>query len=411
MLQRRQNRVSLAASAGLCALLIGATVLVTKSGNWLAQSTQSQSQEQLRLRNPKSAVLPLVSLSPAQRTVQLQAIAQLPKSQDRNRARYLLASDLIQLHQGEKALSWLKGLDQDYPALAAHIAFKRAQAYELTGDKAKATAAYLDLLKRYPNNPVVAEALFVLGRNDPKYWEQAIAQFPAHPRSLEIARSLLKENPKQPQLLLLLAKHAHDQPGITPVLDKLVSQSAAQLQPEDWEAIARAYWENKVYSKAGAAYAKAPRTPLNIYRTGRGFQLSDKRTQAIAAYQQLVRYFPNSKETGTALLQLAKIAHREEALTYLDQVISRFPDKAGEALVEKAEILDALGSKKSAAQSRQLLLNKYGDSEAAAEYRWKVAQDRAAVGDYRGAWQWAQPIPTRNPKSILAPRAGFWDGK
>ena len=411
MLQRRQNRVSLAASAGLCALLIGATVLVTKSGNWLAQSTQSQSQEQLRLRNPKSAVLPLVSLSPAQRTVQLQAIAQLPKSQDRNRARYLLASDLIQLHQGEKALSWLKGLDQDYPALAAHIAFKRAQAYELTGDKAKATAAYLDLLKRYPNNPVVAEALFVLGRNDPKYWEQAIAQFPAHPRSLEIARSLLKENPKQPQLLLLLAKHAHDQPGITPVLDKLVSQSAAQLQPEEWEAIARAYWENKVYSKAGAAYAKAPRTPLNIYRTGRGFQLSDKRTQAIAAYQQLVRYFPNSKETGTALLQLAKIAHREEALTYLDQVISRFPDKAGEALVEKAEILDALGSKKSAAQSRQLLLNKYGDSEAAAEYRWKVAQDRAAVGDYRGAWQWAQTIPTRNPKSILAPRAGFWVGK
>lgn len=119
MLQRRQNRVPLAAIAGLCTLLIGATVLATKPGNQLGQSTQSQSQEQLRLRNPKSAVLPLVSLSPAQRTVQLQAIAQLPKSQDRNRARYLLASDLIQLHQGSKALSWLKGLDQDYPALAA----------------------------------------------------------------------------------------------------------------------------------------------------------------------------------------------------------------------------------------------------------------------------------------------------
>lgn len=413
MLQRWQNRVPLAASAGLCALLIGATVLAMKSGNWLGQSTsRSQSQEQLTLKNPKSAVLPLVPLSPAQRTVQLQAIAQLPKSQDQARARYLLASDLIQQNQGEKAQIWLEGLDRDYPVLGAHVALKRAQAYELNGDKAKAQAAWQDLLQRYPDNPVAAQALFVLGRNDRKYWEQAIAQFPAHPRSWEIARFLLKENPNQPKLLLLLAKHAPYQPGITSMLDRLVSQSAAQLQPENWEAIARAYWENKVYGKAGTAYAKAPRTPLNVYRTGRGFQLGDKRSQAIAAYYQLVRDFPNAKETGTALLQLANIAQtQQDALSYLDRVISQFPDQAGEALVEKAEILDALGSKKSAAQARQLLLSKYGASSEAAEYRWKEAQDRAAAGDYRGAWQWAQPIPTRNPKSILAPRAGFWVGK
>lgn len=417
MLQRRQNRVPLAVSAGLSVLLIGATGLATKSGNWLGQSTSRSQSQQSRLNNPKSAVLPLVSLSPAERTVQLQAIAQLPESQDRNRARYLLASDLMQQNQGEKALSALDGLEQDYPVLAAHVALKRAQAYEQIGDKAKAQAAYLDLIKRYPDNPVAAEALFVLGRNEPKYWEQAIAQFPAYPRTLEIARSLLKENPNQPKLLLLLAKHAHDQPITTSGLDKLVSQSAAQLQPEDWEAIARAYWENKAYSKAGAAYAKAPRTPLNVYRIGRGLQLGEERSQALpssfsnTAYQQLVRDFPNAKETGTALLNLAQMAQRKDALTYLDLLISRFPDQAGEALVKKGEILNALGSKKSATQSLQLLLTKYGDSEAAAEYRWKVAQDRAAVGDYRGAWQWAQPIPTRNPKSILAPRAGFWVGK
>ena len=411
MLKRRKNQVPLAAGAGLCALLIGGTFLGTNSGSWLGQSTSRGQSQQIQLINPISAVLPLVSLSPAQRTVQLQAIAQLPQSQERDRARYLLATDLIQLHQGEKALGWLEGLEQDYPVLAADIALKRAQAYELSGDKAKAFAAYLDLLKRYPDNPVAAQALFVLGRTEPKYWEQAIAQFPAHPRTWEIVRYELKQNPNQPQLLLLLAKHAYGQPGITSLLDQLVKKFAAQLKPEDWEAVAFAYWENKVYSKAGFAYAKAPRTPLNIYRTGRGFELGKKRAEAIAAYQQLVSAFPDAKETGSALLQLAKMSQTTDALTYLNQVISRFPAQAGEALVQKAEILDALQSNKSAAQTRQLLLTQYGNSDAAAEYRWKVALARAAAKDYQGAWQWAQPIPTHNPKSILAPRAGFWIGK
>lgn len=292
MLQRRQNPGPLAAGVGLCVLLIGVPLLVTQSGTWLGQSTsQSQTQEQLSLKNPKSAVLPLVSLSPTQRQVQLQAIAQLPVSEDRNRARYLLASDLIQQRQGETALSVLQGLEQDYPDLAAHIALKRAQAYALTGDKAKTVAAWQDLLKSYPNNPVSAEALFVLGQNEPKYWQQAIAQFPSHPRTIEIARLLLQQNPNQPQLMLLLAKHGYDQPGIVSVLDRLVNQYAAQLQPSDWEAIAFAYWENQVYDKGGAAYAKAPQAPLNLYRTGRGFQVGNKRLQAILAYQQLVSAF------------------------------------------------------------------------------------------------------------------------
>ena len=411
MLKRRKNQVPLAAGAGLCALLIGGTFLGTNSGSWLGQSTSRGQSQQIHLINPISAVLPLVSLSPAQRTVQLQAIAQLPQSQERDRARYLLATDLIQLHQGEKALGWLEGLEQNYPVLAADIALKRAQAYKLSGDKAKAQAAYLELLKRYPDNPVAAQALFVLGRTEPKYWEQAIAQFPAHPRTWEIVRYELKQNPNQPQLLLLLAKHAYGQPGITSLLDQLVKKFAAQLKPEDWEAVAFAYWENKVYSKAGFAYAKAPRTPLNIYRTGRGFELGKKRAEAIAAYQQLVSAFPDAKETGSALLQLAKMSQTTDALTYLNQVISRFPAQAGEALVQKAEILDALQSNKSAAQTRQLLLTQYGNSDAAAEYRWKVALARAAAKDYQGAWQWAQPIPIQNPKSILAPRAGFWIGK
>ncbi len=410
MLQRRQNSVSLATGAGLCALLIGGPLLVTKSG-WLAAWTSpTQSQQQIGIESPESAVTPLLSLSPAQRAVQLQAIAQLPPSPDRNRARYLLASDLILQRQGEKALNALQDLEQAYPVLAAQIALLRAQAYALTGNQAQTMAARLDLLKRYPNNPVVVEVLFVLGRNQPKYWQQALAQFPTHPRTSEIARLLLQQHPHQPQLQLFLAKYGYNQPGILPVLD-LVSKSKTQLQPQDWEAIALAYWENKQYTKAATAYAQAPRTPSNIYRLGRGLQLGSKRSQAIATYQQLVRAFPNAKETGIALMHLAKMATPKEAIAILDLVINRFPNQAGTALAKKADILDALDSKRSAAKVRQLLLDKYGETDAAAEYRWKIAQTKAAAKDYQAAWLWAESIPIRNSKSILAPRAGFWIGK
>lgn len=409
MLQRRS--IPLAAGAGLSLLLIGAALLVNQFNGLLLKSTSpDQSQKQIRLDSPKSDVLSLVSLSPEQRALKLQAIAQLPPSLNSSRARYLLASDLIQQRQGKKALSLLQDLEKDYPVLAAPVALKRAQAYALTGDT-NTTAAWQDLLQRYPQHPVVVEALFVLGKTEPEYWQQAIAQFPNHPRTIEIARLLLQQNPQQPQLQLLLAKHASDQPGILPILDDLVSQSAAQLQPENWQAIAQAYWENKQYGKAANTYAKAPRTHSNIYRLARGYQLSQRREQAIAAYQQLVSAFPNTKETGMALMHLARIASRQEALTYLDLVVKRFPNQAGTALAQKAAILDKLGSQQSAAKVRQLLLNQYGDSEAAAEYRWQVAQTKAAAKDYKQAWQWAVEIPLRNSTSILAPRASFWIGK
>jgi len=49
-------------------------------------------------------------------------------------------------------------------------------------------------------------------------------------------------------------------------------------------------------------------------------------------------------------------------------------------LIEKAEIL----TPSRVSQLRQLLLNRYGDSEAAAQYRWKVALAKAAARLPRG---------------------------
>ncbi len=420
--KRRKNRVPLVfAGVGLLALILGATVTLPKSGNWFGQwlgKSHSQQEQNPQAINTQSAVLPLVALSKAERAEKLQAIAKGSESEDRNRARYLLASDLVDKDEGKKALSFLDGLEKDYPQLAPYILLKQAQAYELTGATEQTTKIREQVIKDYPKDFASVKALYLLGQSKPEYLETAIAKFPSHPLSWEAANQRLKANPNQPQLQLLLAKYAYDQAYVVPVLDELAGQSkggqseTATLKPEDWETVASAYWGNTEFAKAAQAYAKAPRTARNLYRTGRGYQVANKSTEATAAYKELAKDFPDARETGMGLIRLAELTKSgPEAIPYLDQVVSKFPDKAGEALVKKADILNKSGNSAQGAEALKLLVDKYGNSDAAAEYRWKVAQAKAKANDLQSAWQWAEAIPTQNPDSILAPRAGFWIGK
>ena len=417
MLKRLRNPIPLAVGAGIL-VLIGAGAAVIKWNDVVGLVPGlGESQQVLQLKpqpqdDPKSAVLPLVTVSPQSRASQLQAVAASNTlSEDRSRARYLLASDLIAQKQGKKALTLLEGLEQDYPVLAAHVAMLRAQAYESMGDKAKSTAAWKELLEKYPENPVAAAALFVLGRKDATLWDRAIASFPSHPRTIEIARLRLKKTPNQLSLLLLLLKYDQDSRDIGTVLNQLTIQHGAQLKPEDWEAIAFLHWQRREYGESGKAYAKAPATPRNVYRAARGQQLGGFKNEAIALYQQLVRDFPTAKDTGLGLIRLSRISPQQDALIYLDRVIKQFPDQAGAALLDKAKILDKINNTKSASQARQLALKKYGKSDEVVEFRWQAARQRAKAGDFLGAWQWAQPITKEHPESELAPEAAYWVGK
>ncbi len=414
MLKETKNKPTVAIASGLllCALLGSSLFALSMTGilgRWTGQKTNTPLS--LTQEDEQSTVLPLVALSPQARGSQLETVAAGGKSLDQFRARYLLASDLIDLRQGEKALKWLSGLELDYPQLASHIALKRAQAYDVMGDKGKATQAWQDLWKNYSTAPVAAEALSALGKSNPEYWQKAIAQFPAHPRTQEIIRASLKKNPNQFAQLLLLAKYNPTAKETGAIRDILVDKYATQLTPEDWQIIAFGYWETQEYAKAGKAYTKAPRTALTAYRTGRGYQLGDKKTEAILAYQQMLKDFPDAKETGMGLRRLAALSPSKDAVVYLDVLISKFPDEAAVALLSKATILEALGSTASATQARQSVLTQFPKSEASAQYRWKAAEQKAREGKYQEAWQWAQPITVNNPDSELAPEASFWVGR
>lgn len=400
--------------------LAGTTVLILTAG-WVGKQALTGPSDRsapsaistATVTPSRSEALALADLPPADRAARLSELSQTASDAlDRHRARYLLASDLIQQNQGGQALPLLQGLERDYPLLAAQILAKQAQAEAATGDTQAAETTWKTLLREHPDSPVAAEALYWLGQKEAQYWDQAIAQFPAHPRSLEIAQTRLKQNPKQPELMMLLARHGVDLEGIVPLLNQLKQNYSAQLTPEDWQAIGFAYWENTYYGSAGDAYSKAPPSALNLYRAARGAQLGERFKDAKAGYLALLKAFPNESETGLALLRLADLADSPtEAIGYLDQAIERFPDQAAEAMLAKSKRLQAQNSPDTAIQLREAILKQHSNSETAAEIRWEQAELLDQQGDLNGAWSWAKQIVEQNPDSELAPKASFWIGK
>lgn len=423
MLKKLQKKqISLLAGAGLCAFLAGAMFSAPEIGKTLGKLLRLEPNLSERITEEtkaKSIVLPLVTQSVEARTEKLTQIAEGKldganvSSSDRNRARYLLASDLLadektQKQNAPQILKLLEGLENEYGLLAPYVLLQQARVHDINGNTGKASDLRQRVIRDYPKHPATAKALYLI--STPEYQQKAIAEFPSHPLTWDIMRKSLAQNSEQPQLKIALARYAANQPGITNILNRLSTDSS--LKPEDWEAVGNAYWQNKQFGSASTAYSKAPKTAFNLYRVGRGLQISGDREPAFTAYQNLINEFPDSPEAGMGLLRMVELAKTgQEALPLIDQIVKKYPDKAGAALVKKAEILKKQNDAKGAAAALKQLIDQFGNTEEAAEYRWEQSTARAKAKDFQGAWQWAQPIPINNPNSILAPRAGFWIGK
>ncbi|MGD2182969.1 transglycosylase SLT domain-containing protein [Lusitaniella coriacea] len=402
--------------ATMISVLLGATLYVAMEKGWVAQlqrqffasgETPSKPED-----DSESLVLPLTLQAPEERRSRLEEIATQDKaSYDRNRARYLLASDWIEELEGGKALRLLEGLENEYPVLAPHILLKRARAYELTNELTKSRQTLEQLLEQHPEANAAAQALYLLGKSNPEYHDTALTRFPNHPFTHQVARDRLDKDPNQANLLLFLVRQTPTADGMSAIRDRVVKKYALQLTPEDWGAIADAYWEQGEYGPAAEAYSKTDRAPKSLYRVGRGRQLSGNNSQAKAAYQTLVQAFPEAEETGLALSRLAQLSPPQEALGYLDRIIENFRDRAPDALIRKANLHEKLRQGKLAGQARQTLLDQYSNSDEASKYRWESAKKLAEKGKYADAWKWAHPIAQDNPDSSLAPKAAFWVGK
>lgn len=354
-----------------------------------------------------SAAFRLALQSPETRHEMLQQlISSGQNSEDSYLARYLLATDLLDQGKAAEASAVLSE-QEGSNALTPYVLLKQGQAQLLAGDS---PTSWDTLLASYDTHGATAEARYELGKRDPTQWDALLTKHPSHPRAVEVALQQLKTGTSKDKLLLV-ANHGlyHDEYEAS--LDRLTQEYGKELTPEQWDIIGFGYWENQRYGKASEAYAKAPASPTSLYRTARGAQIDRKKVVAIAAYQKLAQTYPNAPETGLGLIKLVDSLPDKAALAPLDQVIKTFPDRAGEALLKKANILEQLKSPTSAKNARTSVLSQYSDSESAAQLRLSRAHKAAKANDLATARQLAEDLVAANPQSELAAEASFWSGK
>ena len=355
-----------------------------------------------------AAVFRLALQPPEARQEQLQAlIANDLASEEAQLGRYLLATDLLGQGQAAAALAVLEEPPTGDGALTPYTLLKRGQAQQLAGER---PTSWDELIANYDRHGATAEARYELGKQDPAQWEALLAMHPSHPRAVEVALQKLKTGTSK-ELLLLVAAHGLYREEYGASLDRLTQEYGQALTPEQWETIGFGYWETQRYAQASDAYGKAQASPTSLYRTGRGAQIGGKRVVAIAAFQKLAQTFPNAPETGLGLVKLADSLPDKAALAPLDQVIKAFPDRAGEALLKKANILDQLKSPTSAQDARTSVLSQYSTSDAAAQLRLSRAHKATKANDLTTARQLANELVSANAQSELAAEASFWAGK
>ncbi len=445
MLKTLKDKWPLIGLVGISTLSVGLVVALIKTTDVF--TAKEQVEVGVIQSVETSTVLGLVDLPAEERAVTLLEIAQGAAGLERDRARYMLATDYLNQGKSEQALLLLDGLDNSYQPLASYVLLKRAQAQAALGQREAAIGTWNQLTRQYPESAATAEALYQLGLPapaeveptekpsaenlpstqkaptkkapaDPSAWAALLERFPAHPLSVQVAFRQLdglgaatSESTTALPLLRNIARYGLEHPQYLQALNRLVDQYGSVLSPEDWTAVGFGYWETQNYAEAGDAYTKATGTPVSQYRAARGKERGGKRTEAIAYYKQLNLSFPTAPETATGLLNLADLQPNEEAIATLDSVITRFPDSAGEALAKRAEILEALNSSGSAQQARASILSQYSGSAEAAKIRLRQAESNAEANNYGAAISWAKQLVDAAPDDELAAEAGFLLGK
>ncbi|OIP70699.1 MAG: lytic transglycosylase [Oscillatoriales cyanobacterium CG2_30_44_21] len=325
---------------------------------------------------------------------------------NRLRARLAIADIYLNNGQPKEAIAAITLLENKYLLLADYILLKRAQAQTQLRDLAAAKMTWQSLVEKYPDSPAAAEALFALGQT-----QQLLQKFPAHPRSRDVALRMLAQNPKQIEPMLLMATYFGDSKEIVPILDRLVA-SGSNLTADQWRAIADAYYYKFEFSKAAKAYTRSPVNPIAAYNYGRSLHRHEQFDAAIAAYKQVIQQFPNSPQAPRALIRLTQLESPQQAIAAADRLIANYPDTAAEALAVKASILEEkLASPKAASEARNLLIERYGNSNEANQLRWRIAKGLANSGQIAKAIATVDSLIAKYPSGSYAAESAFWAGK
>ena len=162
-------------------------------------------------------------------TAHLERLSRLSPDPARRRE----ANLLLLARQGEdpaRARQLLRGQGWGLDGLAALVLKRDALAAEALGDGGAAQWRWRQLLRRFPQTPAAADALYALGREQPRLRQELRQRFAAHPAALAAAVEAGPAADARRDGALHLARHGVRWPGAAARLRQSCGQPSASPQ-------------------------------------------------------------------------------------------------------------------------------------------------------------------------------------
>jgi len=330
-----------------------------------------------------------------------------PDPQRRREAALLLASKTSNGEAGQG--QWLAGQGWGPDPLAAVVLKQAALQQEKLSGKEQAVPLWNQLLRRFPQEPASADALYALGRQQPNLRQELLGRFPAHPAALAAALEAGPGEAEQQKGTLHLAQWGARWPGAREAITTLCPNRTlspaqrAQLaqglaEAGDGSGALRCLGEKGTEAATVGALSDSGR--LTLART---FLKGPPDTQRLAA-PLLIEMVQKRPDTPAAEESVRLLSEQADSPTpaQLKQLPSRWQNSA--------PVQARLALSDSSGRAALAVLQRWPQDPASWDLQWEVARQYLLKGNWDGVAAILNAIPADQLPPALAARHRFWLG-
>lgn len=351
-------------------------------------------------------------LTPAAREAELKRLHRWSPDPGRRREAALLLDSRAAARGDQAARAQLLqaqgwGLDP----LAPLVLRRAALTAGALGREERARQLWRQLLQRFAGDPISADALYHLGRQQPQLRRQLLQRWPAHPAALAAALEAGPEPAERQRGALHLARWGARWPGAEDRL-RAACRQAAPLSPSARGSLA-------------AGLAELGDGAAALACLGDRGQISPAGELILA--KALLRGPGEQAPQGQARL-VALVTRRPPAPTEADEALRLLSQQPGEAGLAQLAQLPANARRSAPVLARQALaiatnatednrdsralavLRQFPNDRATWDLQWEVARLRLLEGRWAAALTLLQAIPPERLPRPLAARQRFWIG-
>lgn len=294
---------------------------------------------------------------------------------------------------------WGQGWGRD--SLAALALKRAAQAAEAAGQADQAQGLWQSLWQRFPQSPASADALYSLGRQQPRWRQLLLQRFPAHPAALAAALELGPSPASRLQASLHLARWGPRWPGAEALLVQACRGRAGALQPQQRRQLALGLAQLGRGQTALDCLKGLQGDPALELALGQALLKGDASQQGLAD-RRLLALAQRWPTRAAAREASALLSQREGADT--DALLAQLPASLQDSAAVQARL--ALDYQR----PWRGVLQRWPRDPASWELQWQLARQALLQQRWAEAAAILHALPANQLAAPLAARQLFWLG-